>query len=95
MIIFFAVSQNASAILQGLGKIRQPVINALKSACISIPGPDSEHPGTRYSGICHDSERHLIRVLHRLFQHAQRPEVQSVQNQPAASDSCPRQPAQS
>lgn len=37
MIIFFAVSQNASAILQGLGKIRQPVINALKSACISIP----------------------------------------------------------
>ncbi len=37
MIIFFAVSQNASAILQGLGKIRLPVINALKSACISIP----------------------------------------------------------
>lgn len=37
MIIFFAISQNAAAILQGLGRIKLPVLNAVKGACISIP----------------------------------------------------------
>lgn len=37
IVIFYSISQNASGILQGLGKIYQPVKNALKSICISVP----------------------------------------------------------
>lgn len=37
IVIFYAISQNAAAILQGLGKMKVPVINAIKGTCISTP----------------------------------------------------------
>ena len=37
IVIFYAISQNCSAILQGLGHMRRPLLNAAFGLCVSTP----------------------------------------------------------